>query len=255
LINEKPWLSSIIRLALFIDKSLIPNKNEDNSVAMRYNYLQMHTVINNQIRIVLLLMMICVIILPLYAGYSVQQTYAREGFNGKSLSGRTILLLPLLTKAGFDSTGGLNPFKQLKWLKRERNDLIFTADRGFERRYIARCDSTSLPLFYMNLYNANNIAVQTSDSVWNAIPFPMVLTVRLKNAAHIKDFNSKSHRVLILEAELWSKDSAEVLWRAGITARVSGRRLNDEKFITRVFKELYAALPVAPYKESEDVDW
>jgi hypothetical protein len=201
------------------------------------------------------ILVLCLGIIPAYAGFSVQQLYVREGFGGRMLSGRTILLLPLLTKAGFENSGELNPDMQMKWLKRDRNDLIFTADRSFEKRFMAQCDSGSLALFYRNLYSGDNVAIQTSDSVWNTIPVPLVLAVRLKNAAHIKDFDRKSHRVLMLEAELWSRDSAEVLWRVGLTARLSGRRLNDEKFFIRALKELYSALPVAPFREAEDVDW
>ena len=189
------------------------------------------------------------------AGYAVEQLYCAKGFSGVSVSGRAILILPLLTPNGFDTSSALSPEEMQRWLKKNRRDLHFSIDRGFETAYVDNHDSASLAGFYNNLFKGEMVPVQTSDSVWSAIKLPFVLAVRLKGGATIKDFEHTAHRVLLLEAELWDVKNAEPVWRVGLTGRSNNRREGDVEFVVKAVREIFKALPVAPYDENPDGDW
>lgn len=190
-----------------------------------------------------------------WGGYAVRQLYKSDGFSGITISGRTILILPFLTRSGFDTAGVLSPALLHKNLAKKRRDLRLSVDRSFESDYYAKHDTASLDSFYANLFRGELVALQTADSVWKTMKTPYILAIRLKNGATIIDFGHRSHRLLLLEAELWDVKTAEVVLRIGVTGRSADKKQNNGEFIRRALLSIFDSVPVAPYAENPDEEW
>jgi hypothetical protein len=164
-------------------------------------------------------------------------------FGPEQLSGQTILILPLLTKTGFDTTQFLLPQHQGSWLTRRRSDLEPVYRDKFEAAYKAAHDSVSLVKFYRALYKGNMIPLHNADSIWKAMPAAYLLAMYLRSGMEVRNLYGRTHRSVSLEAELWQIDSTEVVWRLSATESTADATMSDAAFIWNAITHIYAQFP------------
>ena len=177
------------------------------------------------------------------ATYAATVLYQQRSFSGSSLSGQTVLVLPVLTKAGLDTTPALSPQKISKLLLSARNDMEPVTKEEFETRYSTRHDTASLSAFYRLLFKGNVVALANSDSVWKEMGTNYCFAARITNALTIHGFNGLVKRRMSMETELWDVDSAEVILRIQVQASATGDRLTDVDFITSALAAAFEKLP------------
>jgi hypothetical protein len=176
--------------------------------------------------------------------YAATVLYQQKWFYGGSLSGQSVLVLPVLTKAGLDTTTALSPQKISKLLLAARNDMDPVTKEEFETRYSVRHDTASLAAFYRELFKGNVVALSNSDSVWKEMKTAFCFASRITNALTIHGFNGIVKRRMNLETELWDVDSAEVVLRIQVQASATGDRLTDAEFIKSALAAAFEKLPV-----------
>jgi len=170
------------------------------------------------------------------------------------LSDQTVLILPVLTKFGIDTTTSLSPQRIGKLLQAVRPDVEPVTREEFETRYSVNHDTASLSAFYRLLFKGNVVAVANSDSVWKEMKTAYCFAARITNALTIRGFNGLVKRRLNMEAELWDVDSAEAVLRIRVQASAQGEALTDAEFIRTALAAAFEKMPVfAP--SSNDQNW
>ena len=181
---------------------------------------------------------------PLLSTYAASVLYQQRSFSGGSLSGQTVLVLPICTKSGLDTTASLSPRRISKLFLAVRGDIEPVTKEEFETRYAARRDTASLSAFYRLLFKGDIVALANSDSVWKEMKTTYCLAARITNAITIKGFNGLVTRRLNLETELWNVDSAEVVLRIQVQASARGEGITDAEFITNSLRAAFEKLPM-----------
>jgi hypothetical protein len=176
--------------------------------------------------------------------YTASVLYQQRSFSGGSLSGQSILVLPVLTKQGIDTTPALSPAKIGKLLQEARSDVEPVTKEEFETRYSAHHDTASLSSFYRLLFKGNVVALSNSDSIWSEMKTAYCCATRITNAITIKGFNNIITRRMNMETELWDVDSAEVVLRIQVRASARGERITDAEFISSAIRAAFEKLPV-----------
>lgn len=182
-------------------------------------------------------------------GYQAEVLYERSGFDGWSVSGGSILVLPVLTSDGIDTTGVLNPNAQRGWVRRWGGETQkrFEFRRDFEAAVADSLGRDYLEQFYSELAAGDVVSLQSRIEVWNAIDPRYVLVPRVVYAARIKGFDGTPRRKVRLEGELWDSDSAEVVWRVSVIGVSRDQRIEDDRFLRGALRSMYSALPNAAY--------
>jgi hypothetical protein len=191
------------------------------------------------------------------ARYTVKILYSNEQLSGAALSGQSVLLLPILTRDGPDTTHFPTPREQSCMVGKVRDDLRFIFPQTFEKRYRdseAGRDSGSLDRFFGNLYNGNVMAIQTSDSIWKAVDADFLIVVRIKYAATIRGFDGNASRRLIMEIELWNVAAIEAALRIEVIGFENRPGVTDVQFVMGALKEAYGALP-GYLPANNETDW
>jgi hypothetical protein len=153
-----------------------------------------------------------------------------------------VVLFPLMTDEGVDSTGALAYEKLKQRLAPIRPDLRFCAPSDFERAYAAQHEYESLDSFYADIRRERIVAVQTSDSVWASMPCDFAFIARIVEGARIRGFDGELTRRMSIEGELWRAETGEAVWRARAYAADNAAEA-DELFIARGYGALFRALP------------
>jgi hypothetical protein len=182
--------------------------------------------------------------LPLLETYASSILYQQRSFSGASLSGQSVLVLPICMKSGLDTNASVSPQRISKLLLAARGDVEPVTKEEFETRYSARHDTASLSSFYGLLFKGTMVALANSDSVWKEMKTTYCLAVRITNAINIKGFNGLVKRRMDLETELWNVDSAEVVLRIQVQASARGERITDAEFIRNALRAAFEKLPV-----------
>jgi hypothetical protein len=175
--------------------------------------------------------------------YTATVLYQQRSFSGGSLSEQTVLVLPVLTKQGLDTTPALSPAKIGKLLQGARGDVEPVTKEEFETRYSARHDTASLSSFYRLLFKGSVVALANADSVWKEMKTAYCFAARITNAITVKGFNSTVTRRMNMETELWDVDSAEVVLRIQVQASARGERITDAQFIGAALTAAFEKLP------------
>jgi hypothetical protein len=177
------------------------------------------------------------------ATYASSVLYQQRSFSGGSLSGRTVLVLPICTKSGLDTTASLSGQRISKLFLAARSDIEPVTKEEFETRYAARRDTASLSAFYRLLFKGDIVALANSDSVWKEMKTTYCLAARITNAITIKGFNGLVTRRLNLETELWNVDNAETVLRIQVQASARGDGITDAEFIRNALSAAFEKLP------------
>jgi hypothetical protein len=180
------------------------------------------------------------------ARYTIKILYSNERLSGEALAGQSLLLLPILTRDGPDTTHFLSPVELSRLLSKVRGDLQFTYPGTFEKKIRSSetgRDTVSLKRFYDALYKGNITEVQTSESIWKAVDAAYLLAVRIKYAATIRGFDGNANRRLTMEVELWNTAASETVWRAEIVGFDKRPGANDVQFVVNALKEACGAFP------------
>jgi hypothetical protein len=175
--------------------------------------------------------------------YTATVLYQQRSFSGGSLSEQTVLVLPVLTKQGLDTTPALSPHKIGKLLQEARGDVEPVTKEEFETRYSARHDTASLSSFYRLLFKGSVVALANADSVWKEMKTAYCFAARITNAITVKGFNNTVTRRMNMETELWDVDSAEVVLRIRVQASARGERITDAQFIGAALSAAFEKLP------------
>jgi hypothetical protein len=187
------------------------------------------------------------------ASYRASVVYQQRNFSGGSLSGQSVMVLPILSKKGFDTTSALGASECAALLSGVRGDVTPVYRDEFEKRYLAGHDSASLANFYNKLASGEVMALCTSDSVWKAMGTPYCSVIRIKNALTIKGFDGVVKRRLVLESELWDVDSSETVLRVEVQGR-AGQQTSDVDFVKAALRSAFEKLPAfAP--ASHEKNW
>ena len=177
------------------------------------------------------------------AQYTVKIAYCEQHFNGASLTGQTILVLPVLTRTGHDTASYFSPQQQIEILQKVRNDLHYSTSYDFEKKYLSAHDPLSLSRFYQSLYNGEVVKAQTSDSIWKAMDAAYMMFVGIQYAATIRSFDGNSRRNLHLDVELWNVASGEAVWRVEVIGIDKSIGTTDTRFLNGSLYEAFSKLP------------
>jgi len=188
------------------------------------------------------------------ARYSAGVLYADRSFTDEAFSGRSLLLLPILTAQGPSASFPLSAQRLGMELQKTRTDLRLQYASEFEKKYLSTHTIPSLSDFYRRLYRCEVLAVETSDSVWKAIDAAYLLVVKLKYAAAIRGFDGNTRKQLCLEAEIWDVNGSEAVWRVEVKGIDNGMGLSDDQFIMGAFSNIFAKMPGVGRTNSES-DW
>lgn len=175
--------------------------------------------------------------------FTVDQLYVRENFSGRNVSNRNICMGPLLTDHGLDTSGILNSTHQFQTITRERPDLQFVPLSKFETTFKKKISSNDLNLLYHQLFKAEMISLQTSDSVWKAVPGDYLMVLRATKALKLKTFDKMIKKELNIEGELWDCTRMEVAWRVKVQGSGLNEKVSDSQFLIEAIKKIYKALP------------
>jgi len=215
-------------------------------------------VLKLQKSLVVALLFLCFQILfcaPQLAGYKVDVLFEGANFSGEVLSGREILVLPLLRDSGFDTVGLLAPQSLAQWFVKERKDLKISINRDFEKQFAHRHKRPLLRAFYEALYAGDILAVKSMDTVINSIKSRFFLTVRFISGAKIISLDKKVKRRVTLEAELWDTDIPGVVWRSSLYGMTMDKTITDPVFLRKALENIYRKIPEVPHFINIDEDW
>ena len=180
--------------------------------------------------------------------------YQMHSFAGTSLSGETVLILPILTRNGPDTLAALSAREIGKLLKEKRGDVEPILAGEFEAHCKALFGPESPGNFYKQLYASNVVAVSNSDSVWKQMKTGYCSVTRIAKGLRVRGLEGVLTRRMTLETELWSVDSTEAVWRAQVECVAKGERLSDADLVREALRAAFDKIPVfAP--ENNERNW
>lgn len=191
---------------------------------------------------------------PQRIAYNFEQLYQEHSFSSRDLSGKSILLLPLLTAQGPDTSGELALGPLSGWITANRPDLnMVTVSQPFFERY---AQSTGvLSGLIGELYRGDVVEITQHAAAFNDFGHPYVVVIRLKNGLRIRGLDNRTKRRIELEGELWEVAGARVLWRG----RVQGMSLevehSDEGLLARGIERMLLSIPQLPPSPHYEQNW
>ena len=171
------------------------------------------------------------------------------------MSGKKILLLPVLMKKGFDTSSLSDPLSLIKWAKREREDIVLINGNYMPKEYLRRYGSDSLKRLCDDLYSGNVLEIQTNDSLFGLIKEQLMMVTRFKGGSRIKSLDNNIVIRLSIEMELWDIGKAETIWRVAVTGTSVDSSIVDRDFFVNARKEGLKALPRVHGKAVVDLNW
>ena len=202
-----------------------------------------------------LIVLLCWACTPPPRTYVADITYQKHLFSVRDLQATSLLILPVFTKTGMDTSADLSPARQGDWLFRNRGDIVFaTVERGdFERSVISRYGPIVLSGFYMSLRTGSVVATQTNDSLWDLIPARFLAVSRITEGARIHAFSGETKTRLVLEFEIWDVYAGEVVWRTQVSASTFDQDISDRTFVWEALCRAWQTLPVTGPANNEEV--
>lgn len=173
--------------------------------------------------------------------------------NNRLSVGNSILLLPLITKDGFDTSHALSPEVLTKSLMATQQKLNLFFKKDFEESFLPRNNRKMLDSFYVSLFKNDILALHAVDTVWKSIPGRFVIVLRLNTGVRIKSFDGIVKRKAELEGELWDTKRIEIVWRAQSSGFQMDTKVTDAEFILGGLREIFNLLPdFIPVRDEED---
>lgn len=167
--------------------------------------------------------------------------------------GNSILLLPLITKDGFDTSHSLSPEVLTKSLMATQQKLKLFFKNDFEESFLSRNSRELLDSFYVSLIKNDILALHSVDTVWKSLPGRFVIVLRLNTGFRIKSFDGIVKRKAELEGELWDIKRIEVVWRARSSGYQMDTKITDGEFVAGGVRELFNLLPdFIPVRDEEE---
>jgi hypothetical protein len=180
---------------------------------------------------------------PPISGFSAKKIYIADGFNGKTLSGFTIGLGPVITRQGADIVDSLNSDEIYKYINSIRPDLRLMPFNQIKAQLITMSGKSWCDSLFLLLYNEKTLKLQLIDSLWQFIPCDFFMVVRVKDAMSIKTFDNIYKKRVRLEAELWNSKNQEAVWRIEVHSIANGKNVSDRQIIKESIAKIYEELP------------
>ncbi len=182
---------------------------------------------------------------PVKCGYSVNKLYTARGFDSRTISGRSVIMMPLLKKQGIDTVGSLSDTSLMRTVGDLRTDLNFVSFRQQVPYIKKRCSEKDLYNFIDNLFTGKIPVLQTADSIWQLLNADFMSVIRLKGGHIVRTFEGDTHKKIIVEGELWDCKKAEVVARIVINGICVTAEIADDHFIADAVKEFFRELPLS----------
>lgn len=167
--------------------------------------------------------------------------------------GRSILVLPLITDDGFDTTDKIMPSAHESVKSSSDKEMATCLKSDLDSLYIKKFNNGIPKEFYKNLFDNDILSITASDSVWEMLPCRYLLTVRLTGGMTIKTFENKIKKKVSLEGEMWDSDNPGVVWRAEVYGYEIDSGRKDHAFIASGVNHLLTLLPsFLPFSNEEN---
>jgi|GEM_PF-3185175 len=158
-------------------------------------------------------------------------------------TGNSILLFPLVTESGFDTTSAFSPAALTKDLLQLQKGVTLAGKADFEKAYRAAHTSESLEAFYRGLFKNDMLVLTTNDSAWACMPAQFVVIIRLNKGVRISSFDGILKRKVALESEIWNAKNAEVVWRGQVSGFEMNKEKSDADVLVAGIRELFKLFP------------
>lgn len=186
--------------------------------------------------------------------YIATTLYQERSFAGTSLSNEKVLMLPLFTRTGPDTTHKLSPDALGRLLRSKRGDVEPVGPEDFEAHCKASYGKEVLKDLYKHMYESNVVAVQTSDSLWKKMKTGFCSVTRVTHGLRIRGLEGSLTRKMVLETELWNVDSAEAVWRVQVLCTARGEAPSDADLVLAALQTAFEKIPAfAP--ENNERNW
>lgn len=161
------------------------------------------------------------------------------------LGGPKIMMSPLLTTNGPDTSGIFSSKNYLKLADRLRPEFSFVSISESNKCFTSKYKKLLLASLYQELSKGDILRLQTADSLWANLCDPYLLVMRLTAGVRLKTFDHGVRLKFILESEIWSRDSMEVVWRSSVHALTSNDKITEQDLFKEAVKKLLMELPTA----------
>lgn len=167
--------------------------------------------------------------------------------------GRSILVLPLLTEKGFDTTDKIMPAAHESVKKSSDKNIATCLKSDLDSIYSQKYSQSIPKSFYNNLQKNDILAITSADSVWEILPCRYLLTIRVTGGMTIKTFEEKVKKKVSIEGEMWDSDNPGVVWRAEVYGYEIDAGRKDHEFISSGIQHLLTMLPnFLPFSNEEN---
>lgn len=181
--------------------------------------------------------------------------YSNEGLkNDRMSTDNSVLLLPLITKVGFDSSNTFSPHIQTELLKTIQKYITYYYKADLEKKYSEKNETGKLDDFYQKLIDGNTLALTASHSVWENMPSHYLMAIRLNNGSRIRSFDGILKRKVSLEAELWDAKRVEIVWHAKSSGVEMNKNKSDAEFVLKGIKNIFELLPEF-FRAANESNW
>jgi hypothetical protein len=191
------------------------------------------------------------------AAYKVEQQFLAPRYSGMSLSGHSILVLPIITRNGLDTAALRIQTEDRGPVSRIRPDLTIVFDSVFDRDYVDTYGHAAWKSLLESLSNKDVLALQNNDSLWDFFEQDFLLVMRLMNSARIKSFEGRFGQRVQMEGELWKRDTAaaQVVWRGEVVGVSTDKTVADRVFVRDAIREMIRSLPSQKGPAEKDETW
>lgn len=167
--------------------------------------------------------------------------------------GRSILVLPLITSSGFDTTDKIMPSAHESVKGSSDKEMATCLKSDLDSLYKQKFNNNIPDDFYKQLLDNDILAITASDSVWDILPCRYLLTIRLTGGMTIKTFEEKVKKKVSLEGEMWDSENPGVVWRAEVYGYEIDSGRKDHAFIASGVNHLLTLLPsFLPFSNEEN---
>ncbi|MGD9199985.1 MAG: hypothetical protein PVI26_00340 [Chitinispirillia bacterium] len=163
--------------------------------------------------------------------------------NNRLSTDNSILLLPLITSYGFDTSIALSPKNQTELLKKIQKHISFYYRADLENEFSKKNNIKELDNFYKKLIDGKTLDLTVFHSVWESMPSHYVMVFRINNGSRIRSFDGILKRKVLLEAELWDSEKVEIVWHAKSSGVEMNKDKSDAEFILNGIRNTFELLP------------
>lgn len=182
---------------------------------------------------------------PVRCGYSVNKLYTARGFDSRTISGRSVIVMPLLKNKGIDTIGSLSDTSLMRIVGNIRTDLKFIPFRQQIPLILKRYSEKEIHKFLDDLFTGKIPVLQVADSMWQLLNADYMSVIRLKGGHIVRTFKGDTHKKIVVEGELWDCKRAEVVSRIVINGICVTSDIADDHFIIDGVKEFFKELPLS----------